>query len=134
MSSKKKSGAVRRPSASATPSAQRRRGGLLAVRMLEEIEKTGIDRCHLLDEHRARGTPQRDVAAKYLRKLTDPEVAAGFSAILTYALASAADGNGIPVLPWLELLATRSPEEARVEWDVRGELEAARLGRHAVTE
>lgn len=100
-----------------THEAARQAGRMLAVRMIQEFsEKDLLEECALESEFRAPGQPQRDIVSQYIAKLTDVEVAAGFTSILTYWLACICGGAGELNPQWMELLATHEPEEARTIW------------------
>ena len=100
-------------------SADRRAGGLLVIRLLEEIRDTAFEDLLIEDDtvedcYRSRGKPQLDLVAAYLLRLRTPEMAAGFTALLTHILAMH-EHSGAPALEMLGLLATMPPAQAHLE-------------------
>ena len=92
-----------------------KRGALLAVDMLAELEGDDAMGACSLEPEWHKGNPQRDVVAKYLSQLTDSEVGVGFSAVLSHALAELMNGE-VPSVEYLRCLATSPSREAQARW------------------
>ena len=78
-----------------TPGFTRADGIELAVNMFAEMEELGLDELAIDNAQECRdGRPQSDILARYLRNAQrHPEVEAGFLAVLTDALGSAAESG-----------------------------------------
>ncbi len=100
------------------PSPAMARGGLLAVRMLEELsEESAREKCIVSDEWRTKGAPQRNVVAMYLAELcaATEEERRGFGRVLTEAIAT----SELPALDWLECIAQYGFADAEREFASR---------------
>ena len=108
--------------------AARRAGGLLLIRMLEEIRDTPFENLTIEDDFRTRDTPQQDIVDAYLRRLRTPEMSAGFTMLLTHVLAMH-EHCGDPEPNYLKLLATTHPSQVgivRERLRARAQVRAAR--------
>ena len=100
-----------------TPAMQR--GGLLAVDLLDELaKKSNEPLCCVTDDWREKGTPQKNLVAECITRLTDPEEVQGFGRVLTEMMAAQAAGNTLE-LAYLECLATTPAQRVDAVWAAR---------------
>jgi hypothetical protein len=96
-----------------------KRGGLLAVDLLEELaQRANEPMCCVDDEWREKGTPQKNLVADFIGRLAAPEELQGFGRVLTEAMGAEAAGNTLD-LAYLECLATTPAQRIRAVWAAR---------------